>query len=133
MRIRKRYIWTASLCLYLAAVAYLCFMKFESMPDIRPDLWGIPIDKVAHFLMFMPYPVVAYGAFRGKERKLSRDLAVLTIAFVTGIGLAMGTEQIQGQLEYRSYDMKDLLADLTGMSFSTAVIFIYIMITKKLR
>ncbi len=133
MRIRKRYIWTVLFVLYMAAVAYLCFMKPDDLPEVRPDIFGIPMDKIAHFLMFFPYPIVAYGMFRGKDKKLVRDLLYLGLAYLTGLAMAMATEQIQGLLEYRSYDINDFKADLIGMSCSASAILIYILATIKQR
>lgn len=88
--------WIALLCAYIIAIAYLCFMRPDDMPEIRPDLWGIPIDKIMHFIMFFPFPILAYAAFRpvGKNRMI--HLAVLAIILVTGTGVALGTEHIQG-------------------------------------
>ena len=44
---------------------------------------------------------------------------VLFAVFATGIGLAMGTEQLQGLSEYRSYEIEDFYADILGMECST--------------
>ncbi len=129
MRIRKRYIWPILFIAYIAAVAYLCFMKPDDIPQMRPDIFGIPIDKVMHFLMFFPYPVVAYGVFRGREKRLWTDILAISLAFITGAGLAMGTEYVQGLLEYRSYDINDFKADMAGIGLSSAAILIYILIT----
>ncbi len=133
MGIRNRHIWGILFLAYIAAVAYLCFASPDELPKIRPDFWGIPIDKVAHFLMFLPYPVVAYGVFRGREKRLGIDLLALALAFVTGVGLALGTEKIQGMLEYRTYDINDFKADILGMAASATAILTYILITIKQR
>ena len=42
--------------LYIAAVLYLCFGRFDNAPSIELNLWGIPTDKIVHFLMFFPFP-----------------------------------------------------------------------------
>ena len=128
MKISERHIWIALLCTYIIAIAYLCFMRPDDMPEIRPDLWGIPIDKIMHFIMFFPFPILAYAAFRpaGKNRMI--HLAVLAIILVTGTGVALGTEHIQGLIEYRGYDIKDFHADMLGMSCSAILAFMYILI-----
>ena len=41
--------------MYLVAVAVLCFGKFDSSQDVPKSLWGIPTDKVVHFLMFFRF------------------------------------------------------------------------------
>ena len=120
--------WIALLCAYIIAIAYLCFMRPDDIPEIRPDLWGIPIDKIMHFIMFFPYPVLAYAAFRPDGRRRMIHLAVLAIILVTGTGVALGTEHIQGLIEYRGYDIKDFHADMLGMSCSAILAFMYILI-----
>ncbi len=128
---RKRYVWGALLCIYIALVAYVCFTQPDNVPELRPDLWGIPIDKVMHFIMFLPYPVVAYGAFRPESEDLLFHLGIILVIFATGAGLAIGTEQLQRFSEYRTYEIADFYADMAGMSCSALLILIYILITKK--
>ncbi len=130
MEIRRKHIWTVMLCLYIAAVAYLCFARPDELPEIRPDIFGIPIDKLAHFLMFFPFPIVAYGSFKPKAQNKFIHLAVLFILYAAGMGLTIGTEHVQGQLGYRSEDVKDFYADLVGMSCSALLTAVYIIIKK---
>ncbi len=123
-------IWAVLLTVYMAAVAYLCFMKPEDMPEIRPDLWGIPIDKVAHFAMFFPFPALAYATFRPVGHRKLRHFLILAVVTAAGSGLAMGTEHLQGLLEYRSYEVKDFYADALGIGCSAALTTVYILIKK---
>ncbi|MBR2064368.1 MAG: VanZ family protein [Bacteroidales bacterium] len=117
-------------CLYILLVAYLCFMRPDELPQVRPDLWGIPIDKVVHSIMFFPYPILAYAAFRPIGMKRSRHIMVLLIILATGAGVAMGTEKLQGLSEYRSYEITDFYADMAGMALSTLLTAAYILIKK---
>lgn len=130
MDFRKRNIWITAFCVYLAAVLYLCFMKPDSLPELRPDLWGIPLDKLAHFLMFFPFPLLSYIAFRPRQGGKWRSVAVLAVLYITGIGFAFGTEQLQGLSEYRSNDPYDFLADIIGMTASAIFTFGLILIMK---
>ena len=131
MNIYGRHTWIALLCIYIAAVAYLCFMHPDKMPEISLDLWCIPIDKIMHFIMFFPFPVLAYAAFRPAGKKRMIHLAVLAIILVTGTGVALVTEHIQGLIGYRGNDIKDFYADMLGMSCSAILAFIYILIKPK--
>ena len=49
---------------------------------------------------------------------------------IVGAGLAVGTEQIQGMLEYRSYDIADYMADMIGMGSSAFIIALYVLSRK---
>ena len=131
MKIRKRYIALILFCIYMVAVALVCFMRPESIPEMRPDLFDIPIDKVVHFIMFFPYPILAYKAFRPEGKSKWIHLVILVIIFITGIGLAMGTEKIQGMSEYRSFEMEDFYADVLGMEISALLTAIYIFVDNK--
>ncbi len=130
MKRHTKIIWAALLIVYMAAVAYLCFMKPDDMPEIRPDLWGIPIDKVVHFAMFFPFPALAYATFMPAGHRKFRHLLVLAVVSFAGVGLAMGTEHLQGLSEYRSYEIKDFYADALGMGCSAILTAVYIL-TKK--
>lgn len=130
MKFRKRYIWLVILFIYICSVAYLCFMKPDEIPTIDPFLWGIPIDKLAHFAMFFPYPFLAYAAFQPHGKRRYIHFIVLLIVVIVGAGLAVGTEQIQGMLEYRSYDIADYMADMIGMGSSAFIIALYVLFRK---
>lgn len=114
-------------CIYLAAVAALCFLRPSSLPemDIRTFL-GLPIDKVLHFLMFLPYPVLSSMSFMGREYPLPRNIFILLVLAVVGIGMAYGTELIQAQTGYRAYEMADFYADMTGIATGSMTVLAYL-------
>ena len=62
---------------YVALVAWLCFGMFKPSQDIPRSLFGIPIDKVVHFLMFLPFPILGTIAF--DFRSWWRALALTTL------------------------------------------------------
>ena len=68
--------------LYLAAVAFLCFMHVDKLPDVQKFIFGIPTDKIAHFLMFLPFPILAYLAYDHLTNKLSH-------AFLFALGTSL--------------------------------------------
>ena len=130
MKIRKRYIWAFILCCYFAAVLMICLAKPEDIPTIQISFFGIPTDKIAHFLMFLPYPAIAYAVFRPAEGNRWRHIAVLAAIFAAGLGLAMGTERLQGLSEYRSYEIEDFYADVLGMELSAFITALHIIFLK---
>ena len=131
MKIGKRHIWTLILCCYFAAVLLLLTARPEHMPEFQWLLWGIPADKIGHFLIFIPYPVIAYTAFRPADGGKLRRLMVLVAVLATGIALAMGTERLQGLIEYRSYEVEDFYADVLGMEVSGIIAALYIICKKE--
>ena len=116
---------------YLAAVLVLCFAKFPSTDDVPKELWGIPMDKIVHFLMFFPFPLLAYLAFdRYRERRWSA-------APWTGVALAGGalfaafTELVQSRLSYRSGDPADFKADFIALLICSVIVLIVILLKHK--
>ncbi len=130
MRPGRKHIWGMILCLYIAAVAYLCFAEPDELPKVHPDLWGIPFDKAVHFLMFFPFPIAAYGTFMPDGNKKWTHILVLAAVCAAGAGLAIGTEHIQGLTEYRSQDINDFYADILGMGTAAIITLIYILTRK---
>ena len=77
--------------LYLIAVAVLCFGSFNSLPEVSKTILGIPTDKVVHFCMFFPFPilaVLAYDKFTGNRKKV---IIFALVTFLVGCVLAAGT------------------------------------------
>ncbi len=71
------------------------------------------IDKLAHFGMFFVTGFISAYTF-GFLSRLAQRLAA-GLAF--GVVLALGTEIGQSFLPYRTADIFDLLADITGVVF----------------
>lgn len=109
---------------YFAAVAYLCFGHFDSMPQISRTIFGIPTDKIVHFLMFFPFPVLLFLAVDRYTTKPWHSILMMCLIFLTGCILAGGTEYIQGKLTYRSCDIMDFRADAIALAISSLVVFI---------
>ena len=57
---KRKILFISAFCIYLAAVFFLCLMKPDDLPQTELMLFGLPADKVAHFLMFFPFPVLGY-------------------------------------------------------------------------
>ena len=116
---------------YIITVAILCFGKFSASEEVPMDLWGIPTDKIVHFLMFFPLPVLAYLAFdryRGKRRPA---LFWTVVAFLGGCAFAAFTEWIQTMLPYRTGDPADFKADVLALVASSVVILAIILLKHK--
>ena len=116
--------------LYLIAVAWLCFGRFDNTPDVPLSFFGIPTDKLVHFAMFLPFPVLTFFAFNRYSEKFLKSFLWLWLTFFIGALIAAGTEIGQGLTEYRSADTLDYLADLIGLGTGTIAV-ILLMIRKK--
>ena len=110
--------------LYVALVAVLCFATLKSPNTMPKTLFGLESDKVAHFLMFFPFPVLAFLSFRTDKMSIAGTLGLIVLIFACGCLLAGLTEYIQGILPYRAKDTNDLKADMLGMIISSVIVFV---------
>ena len=114
-----------AMLLYVVAVAYLCFANFHKLPEVPKTFLGIPMDKVVHFCMFFPFPILAFFAYdKLTETPLQALAALLCICAFGGIFAGL-TEIIQGSLPYRSQDVHDFNADLLSIGISGLLVFVY--------
>ena len=130
MRLDTRRISRIMFLLYIAAVGVLCLIKTDSLPKI-PALWlGIPADKIAHFCMFMPFPALAYMSHM---KSLWTTFLTIAVLAAMGAAFAFGTEIMQGQTGYRSYDINDFYADMTGLAAGAVLTAAFVIINSRRR
>ena len=112
--------------LYLAGVLFLCFGRFDNAPSVEWSLFGIPTDKLVHFCMFFPFPILALLAFDRYTETVRQTLTFVGITLAVGILLAVATEWGQGHLtDYRSADPLDFVADTSALVLSSILIGIW--------
>lgn len=123
MKIPLKKLFQGGFVLYLAAVVYLCFGKFEQTPDIPWSFLGIPSDKLVHFCMFFPFPILAFLAFDSYTDNVRKTLVFVGITLVVGMLLAIGTEWGQAHFtDYRTGDVWDWVADVVGLVLSSLLV-----------
>ncbi len=110
------------LILYLLGLCFCCFWDFRGSVDMSRDLFGLPADKVTHFLMFFPFPVITYLSFPKFSDTPLGFLRFSIITLIVGIVTGAATELVQGWSGYRSCDKMDLLADCCGLASSTLMV-----------
>ena len=110
--------------LYLGAVAALCFLSSENLPDIQRTIWGIPTDKLAHFAMFLPFPILFYLAWDHRSAKALGAITFALLNMAAGALVAAITEWVQKYLPTRSMDLHDFGSDLLALGIATALVFI---------
>lgn len=112
--------------LYLVGVLYLCLGRFENTPSVELSLWGIPTDKLVHFGMFFPFPILAFLAFDQFTRTVPQTLLFVGITLTIGLLVAVGTEWAQASFtNYRSGEALDFVADAIGLLLSSILITIW--------
>ena len=118
----KIWLFRLIMLLYLGAVAYLCFANFDKVQDMPKTLFGIPLDKIVHFCMFFPFPIIAFFSYdRKTDRPIEAVAAAVVSAAVGGIFAGL-TEIVQGSLPYRTQDIADFHADLIAIGISAILV-----------
>ena len=110
--------------LYLAAVIFLCFGNFSDMSSVAERFLGIESDKVVHFLMFLPFPVLFYMAFGWRTRNPWHSILLAIAILALGSIIAAGTELVQDLIPYRASDIVDFMADFLALWISAIVTLI---------
>ncbi|MBO4585616.1 MAG: VanZ family protein [Bacteroidales bacterium] len=113
---KLRIFFRVAFYLYLAAVAVLCFGNFSNLPSVSNTILGIPTDKVVHFSMFFPFPILAFLAYDKLTGTRRSVIIFALVTFLIGCLIAAGTELGQALLtEHRSGDPMDFLADFIAL------------------
>lgn len=118
-------------CFYIVAVILMCVIKTESLPELPKVFLGIPFDKIAHFIMFLPFPILGYSAFYPSECSIAREIAVVMVISVIGFVFAAATEGLQSMTEYRTADSMDMMSNAIGLMTGAAASIIYIIFKRK--
>lgn len=117
---KAKTIFRILLAVYIGMILFLCFGKFQAGPEVDLKLWGIPTDKLVHFSMFFPFPILTYLSLRRPDRR--RRILALVQIFLIGFLLAVATEWVQYYIPYRSGEWTDLFADSLGLLTSSLIL-----------
>lgn len=109
---------------YIGLVCFLCFAKLEGAVRVSPQILGIPSDKIAHFIMFFPFPILTFLSFDSLAKKPAQCVVFTIVTLLIGCSFAAGTELVQKWLGYRSADRMDFLADCISMTISSLIVMI---------
>lgn len=117
-------LFSIAMVLYLGIVAYLLFANFEKISSIPHSFLGIPTDKVVHFCMFFPFPILAYLAYdRLTDTPLKAFAALISICAIGAVFAGL-TEIGQSLLPYRSEDITDFRADCLAIGIAGTITFV---------
>lgn len=110
--------------LYLVAIAFLLFATADSLPTISRTIWGLPTDKVAHFIMFLPFPILAFLSCDITTKKAWHSILLVLSLLVAGCVVALLTEYFQGLTGYRTSDIEDFKMDAIALSISSLFVLV---------
>ena len=125
---KRRILFITSFCFYLGAIIYLCLAKPDELPQVEFTLWGLPVDKLAHCLMFFPFPILFFCMVWKKDRSIWKEFLIIPASIIIGTVLAYLTEELQALTQYRTSDIYDLYADSIGLYLGSLVIIMHLVI-----
>ncbi|MBR1575914.1 MAG: VanZ family protein [Bacteroidales bacterium] len=114
--------------LYIALIVFLCFGHFSQPPQAPRTLLGIETDKIVHFLMFLPFPVLTWLSVGKEPDGPWKALGLVLLIFFCGSLVAAATELGQGFTSYRTTDPKDFLADTAALAIGSLLVFIKMLV-----
>lgn len=110
---------------YLITLLCLMLFSFDSdQMEIPKQLFGIDIDKIVHFLLFFPFPILAWMSLSETFTKRYGNWSLLIIA-ISGLALAALTESAQILNPDRSYDPKDMVANFLAILISSLLMTLF--------
>jgi len=113
--------------LYISLLCYLLFWHFNSMPEVK-IICGIGTDKIVHFFMFLPFPILSFWSLDIIPGKWWKALIYTIITYSIGCLLAALSEIGQSYTMYRVCDIDDFQAD--AMALAVSSIFVLIMLLR---
>ena len=116
-----------ALLVYFGMVLYVCFGHFNDLPDMSKTIWGIPKDKIIHFIMFFPFPIIAALALDLRPGRYGKAFLEAFLLLVCGLGIAAATEIGQGYTTYRDPSIWDWVADTSALLSSSLAVLVVLL------
>lgn len=113
---------------YFGMVLYVCFGHFDDLPDMSKPIWGIPQDKIIHFIMFFPFPILAALALNLRPARYGKAVLEAVLVLACGLCIAAATEIAQGFTSYRDPSVWDWVADTSALVSSSLLLLIALLI-----
>ena len=105
-------------------VFFFCLYSFKDTGvDLSKYIFGIRGDRIAHFIMFFPYPFSAWLASK-KELRERFGKASHFVLLISGVSLAITVELMQSFIPNRDSDPMDFFANLSGLIVAAVIILI---------
>lgn len=116
---------TAIILLIVYILISLYFLLTAVSLGLSNKLFCIPIDKVLHFLMFIPYPILFWMIIRYNSNNYRKKISTYLLIFLISAIIGAATEIMQSFNNIpRDGDIKDLVADSCGIAVTLLILWI---------
>ena len=127
MKRRKTYFVVSALFVaYIVAVLCLTLLDLsDKTPQLPKYFLGIPMDKLAHFLMYFAYPVAGWLMLNYNKNIKIKQKYIFSCLIISGLAFAAFTETTQGLFTtYRESDPLDFVANVLGIFVGSFMIWL---------
>lgn len=127
MKRRKTYfIVSALFVVYIVAVLCLTLLDLSDKTLELPKYFlGIPMDKIAHFLMYFAYPITGWLMLSYNKNMKIGQKHLFACLIISGLAFAAFTETAQGLFTtYRESDPLDFVANIIGIFSGSITIWL---------
>ena len=126
---KRRITYTAVSALFVAYIIAVLCLTLLNLSDKTPDLpkyfLGIPMDKIAHFLMYFAYPVTGWLLLNYNKNIKIGQKHLFACLIISGLAFAAFTETAQGLFTtYRESDPLDFVANIIGIFTGSITIWL---------
>ena len=116
----------AIILLVIYVVVSLYFLLTTVSLGVKNRLWNIPTDKIFHFLMFTPYPILFWMIIKYGKKNYRKGLGIYLLIFTISVTLGGLTEVAQKYMtDSRNGDVMDWLADALGIILALFLLWIF--------
>lgn len=117
---KRRITYTAVSALFAAYIVAVLCLTLLDLSDKTPELpkyfLGIPMDKIAHFLMYFAYPITGWLMLSYNKNIKIGQKHLFACLIISGLAFAAFTETAQGIFTtYRESDPLDFVANIIGI------------------
>lgn len=117
-----KYTFRSLFLIYVIVVFFASLNSFKNTSiNLSVFILGIRADRLAHFVMFLPFPLAAWLAFGTSIKKYAGRWSVPTLAF-SGLLISTVTESLQALNPNRDFDYIDLIANYSAIFTGTIMV-----------
>lgn len=126
---KRRITYTAVSALFAAYIVAVLCLTLLDLSDKTPELpkyfLGIPMDKIAHFLMYFAYPITGWLMLNYNKNIKIGQKHLFACLIISGLAFAAFTETAQGLFTtYRESDPLDFIANIIGIFTGSLTIWL---------
>lgn len=126
---KRRITYTAVSALFAAYIVAVLCLTLLDLSDKTPELpkyfLGIPMDKIAHFLMYFAYPFAGWLMLSYNKNIKIGQKHLFACLIISGLAFAAFTETAQGLFTtYRESDPLDFIANIIGIFTGSFIIWL---------